>query len=318
MASLAFQHRWELQHLKHGNAWGLRYLGFVSQNVSDLNALLTRLVRVPNAQDNKYTRGVVGFVTGSIAYPGAALLGVAAAESVGIGMTRYFGPDRVADLLLLQNPQTVVSKTVTAPSEQSATPAQRVDAWVLGSGVGSDDNLQLSNIDNALEQAQLAVIDAGALLRVDYEATKAKSLLLTPHEGELIRLLEHLGQPTREIDFSSVESRVGAARLAAKLTQQTVLLKGSVTVIAKANGHHLAVGPNSPYLATAGTGDVLAGILGALAATNSQLAAESWLEIAQLAVLLHSRAAELAAELGPAVAGSLPAQIYRILMGAAK
>ena len=284
--------------------------------MSELTQLIGQLVHAPTAADNKYTRGVLGFVTGSNAYPGAALLGVAAAEAVGVGMVEDFGPERVQDLLLVDHPQVVASESVAGA---------RAQAWVLGSGVEVsgvevsgvdpiDDFSQIANVRAAAYgQGSVAVVDAGATALLDYAKTLSGSLILTPHDGELKRLFTRLQEPYRESDFETLEHRMKTAQRAAQLLGQTILFKGSITVIAQPFEETIAVGPNSPHLATAGSGDVLAGILGALAATNLTEVRESWLRVAKLAVLLHSRAAELAALEGPAVASALPAQVSKIL-----
>lgn len=250
------------------------------------------LLPTPTASDDKYSRGTVGFVTGSERYPGAALLGISAAQAVSVGFVRYVGPLRVSDLVLVNHPEVVVS-------EQPAGPAQ---AWVLGSGIPADDREQLANIRRVLEQAPVAVVDAGALDLIDVAVDSAgsgdSSLILTPHQGELCRLLNRLGvegfwHPELLDDPKKARE---AALLAAQATGQTVLLKGSETQICAPNGEAISVGPNSPWLATAGTGDVLAGVLGGIAAQNPHIARNNWLDIARLAVELHSEAAELVAK----------------------
>ena len=289
--------------------------------MSELTQLIGQLVHAPTAADNKYTRGVLGFVTGSNAYPGAALLGVAAAEAVGVGMVEYFGPQRVQDLLLVDHPQVVAAESVAGA---------RAQAWVLGSGVevsgvpalsgdsapvkSIDDFSQIANVRaSAYGQGSVAVVDAGAIALLDYAKTISGSLILTPHDGELKRLFARLQEPFRDADFDTLQHRMSTAQRAAQLLGQTILLKGSTTVIAQPFEETIAVGPNSPHLATAGSGDVLAGILGALAVANLAEVRESWLRVAKLAVLLHSRAAELASLEGPAVASALPVQVSKIL-----
>jgi hydroxyethylthiazole kinase-like uncharacterized protein yjeF len=288
--------------------------------VSELTQLIGQLVHAPTAQDNKYTRGVLGFVTGSNAYPGAALLGVAAAEAVSVGMVEYFGPQRVQDLLLVDHPQVVAAESVAGA---------RAQAWVLGSGVVApseasvpvksiDDFTQIANVcAAAYGQGSVAVVDAGAIALLDYAKTVSGSLILTPHDGELKRLFTRLQEPFRDSDFDTLQHRMSTTQRAAQLLGQTILLKGSTTVIAQPFEQTIAVGPNSPHLATAGSGDVLAGIIGALAVTNLAEVGESWLRVAKLAVLLHSRAAELTAREGLAVASALPTQVSKILRGEA-
>ena len=262
------------------------------------------LLPAPTATDTKYSRGTVGFVTGSETYPGAALLGIAGAQATAVGFVRYVGPPRVADLILVNAPEVVVAEDLA-----SSGPAQ---AWVLGSGVGGRTDAQLANIRSVLERYSVAVVDAGALDLIGEVALAADSnLLLTPHQGELCKLLNRLN-PARfwhpeQLDQPALAFE--AASEAAQQTGQTVLLKGSITVVVAANGEHVEVGPNSPWLATAGTGDVLAGVIGGIAAQNPEIAAKNWLDIARLAVELHSAAAELAHEKGTVTASSVASAV---------
>lgn len=239
---------------------------------------LKHLLRAPEAADNKYTRGVVGFVTGSDAFPGAAILGVQAASRASIGMIRYVGPEKVQRLVIEARPEVVLG-------------FGKVDAWVLGSGVDPADETQVANIESAISTGAPCVIDAGAMFNIKLEDLPAETAILTPHAGELARLLDGFGRHY-ELDYEAVQA-------AAAITRQVVILKGNTSLIAHPGGEVLAVGPNSPALATAGTGDVLAGLLGALLAANPS--ADLW-EIAELGVRMHSEAASRAAVLGSVVA----------------
>jgi hydroxyethylthiazole kinase-like uncharacterized protein yjeF len=239
---------------------------------------LKHLLRVPAADDNKYTRGVVGFVTGSEAFPGAALLGVQAAARSSVGMIRYVGPSSVQKLIIEARPEVVLG-------------FGKVDAWVLGSGVDPADGEQVGNIATAVQTGARCIVDAGALFVVDYVSMAAQSAILTPHAGELARLLDAFGRHF-ELDYEAVQA-------AAAMTRQIVILKGNTSLIAHPNGEVVAVGPNAPELSTAGTGDVLAGVLGALVAANP---GADLVEVAELGVLLHSEAASRAATQGPVVA----------------
>ena len=262
------------------------------------------LLPAPAPADDKYSRGTVGFVTGSEAYPGAALLSIAGAQATAVGFVRYVGPRRVADLLLVAAPEVVVSEDVA-----TAGPAQ---AWVLGSGVGFRTDAQHANIKEALERYPVAVVDAGALELIgETKLAPDAHLLLTPHRGELCRLLNRLnpGKIRHPEQLDQLDIAFQATAEAAELTGQTVLLKGSTTIIVAANGEHVLVGPNSPWLATAGTGDVLAGVIGGIAAQNPEIAAKNWLDIARLAVELHSAAAELAHEKGTVTASSVASAV---------
>lgn len=233
-------------------------------------------VAVPGDDDDKYSRGVVGFVTGSARYPGAAVLGVEAALRTGVGMVRYLGPGRATRLVLQRRPEAV-------------TTDGRVQAWVIGSGQDprERDELTRRQIDTAVGQGVPVVLDAGAL---DLWPHATGARVLTPHAGELARLLE--------VDKGDVlGDREASARRAAESTGSTVLLKGAETLIASPGGDLLRVRNATPWLATAGSGDALAGILGALVATHADepdLAA-----VAATAAWIHGEAARRASGGGP-------------------
>ncbi|GAA1985487.1 ADP/ATP-dependent (S)-NAD(P)H-hydrate dehydratase [Microbacterium pumilum] len=262
------------------------------------------VLRSPTAADDKYSRGVVGFRTGSDAYPGAAVLGVEAAWRAGIGMVRYLGPDRAAQLVLARRPETV-------------TADGRVQAWVIGSGMvptappDADDaspgdsgrvgpTAARSAADTAalrgiLSGAQPVIVDAGALdLAVGAHAPR----IVTPHAREHARLRELLG-----LDPASAEDDDGRAAVAAQTAAAlgaTVVVKGAVTIVAQPDGWATRVTAGTPWLATAGTGDVLAGALGAVVAAaearrEAQGEAHGLGALAATAVWLHGRAATLAA-----------------------
>ena len=252
---------------------------------------LSHLLQKPQPGDDKYSRGVLGFVTGSERFPGAAILGVTAAMRIGVGMVRHVAPTSVINLLLEVRPEVVAG-------------FGRAQAWVLGSGVPVDDEVQVANIREAVSQKCALVIDAGALELVDYSALDPQSCILTPHAGELARLLDRFGKHL-DLDYEAVVA-------AAAITDQVVILKGNTTLIADPHGEVRAVGPNSTALATAGTGDVLAGILGALLATNAD-SEPNLLDVAELAVIIHSEAAKRAAEAGPVAAFDVAEQVRTVI-----
>ena len=210
-----------------------------------------RVLRMPTAADDKYSRGVVGIRTGSDAYPGAAVLGVEAAWRTGIGMVRYLGPARPTGLVLARRPE-----TVAAPG--------RVQAWVIGSGTDAKDR---SDAETAALRAVLSgphpvVVDAGAL---DLARGAPAPRVLTPHTREHARLRAALGLDP-DVGASDDERRVAAVETAAAVGA-VVVLKGSATVVARPDGWSVIVESGTPWLATAGTGDVLAGVLGAVMAS---------------------------------------------------
>lgn len=236
-------------------------------------------IAVPGPGDDKYSRGVVGFVTGSTEYPGAAVLGVEAALHTGVGMVRHLAPASVSRLVLTRRPE-----AVTAPG--------RAQAWVIGSGQPEVRDAETAErIDAALEHPAALVLDAGAL---DLHARATRGAALTPHEGELARLLRVTRDEVRA-------DRVGAARRAARETGAVVLLKGAETIAVAPDGAGFSVSGAPAWLATAGAGDALAGVLGALVATRAASgdAAPDLAPLAATAAVLHGRAAQLAARGGP-------------------
>jgi hydroxyethylthiazole kinase-like uncharacterized protein yjeF len=258
-----------------------------------------RWIAVPGDDDDKYSRGVVGFVTGSATYPGAAVLGVEAAARTGIGMIRYLGVGRPTRLVLQRRPEAV-------------TTDGRVQAWVLGSGHDSEnlDQATSAMLDDALAQSVPMVLDGGALGR---RAAARGPALLTPHAGELSRLIG--------LDVDAIRADPhAAARRAARELDATVLLKGHTTHVATPDGTVLRVRSAPSWLATAGAGDALAGILGALLATHhEQLDADPSLlaPLAATGAVLHGLAAERASAGGPLtiidLAAALPAVIADLL-----
>ncbi len=253
---------------------------------------LKQYLRQPSASDDKYSRGVVGFVTGSEEYPGAAILGVTAAMRTGIGMVRYLGPKSVGELVLLARPEAVLADG-------------RAQAWVLGSGVPAN-SAHRDLLQQHFEAAELAVVDAGAIELLDLRRRKGLAVL-TPHAGELARLLE--------VSKDEVLADPSAKALTAAIaTNCTVLLKGNTSFIATPESEHREISNLSPALATAGTGDVLAGILGALLAANHDAAIQNaFVDIIELAVRLHSDAASYAAEAGPIVALDVAEAIRQVI-----
>lgn len=241
-----------------------------------------RFIRVPGPQDNKYSHGVLGVVTGSEKYPGAAVLGVEAAHRTGIGMVRFLGERTPAELVLARRPETV-------------TVSGAVDAWLVGSGMESTPELNpdLPDLARAVLGTQPVVVDAGGLGILGHVTAPA---IITPHEGELERLVPREGAEHEEW-----------ASKAADALGVVVVLKGHETFIATPedpSGGRFLVKVTSPttWLATAGTGDVLAGIIGAVLATNSVKRVPSMQELGHIAatgVYLHGKASQLASDHGP-------------------
>ncbi|HRW18152.1 MAG TPA: NAD(P)H-hydrate dehydratase [Dermatophilaceae bacterium] len=294
---------------------------------------------VPGATSDKYSRGVVGIVAGSTAYPGAAVLCVLGALGVGTGMVRYLGPSAVGTLVHQHAPE-----AVTAPG--------RVQAWVLGSGVdpGADDvdtDGQVARIREALAGDQPCVVDAGGLDLLD--GPRSAPTVITPHVGELARLVSRLDghELTRE---KLMERPLAHARAAANALDAVVVLKGSTTLVVapvlparKPDVHEGRGAVGAPragrpgtdlvqpgggadqlpapvraqtdapaWLATAGAGDVLSGVIGALLAAGLDP-----MDAATVGVLVHGVAADRANPGGPiralAVAHALPSTVAGLL-----
>lgn len=264
---------------------------------------------VPRASSHKYTRGVLGVVAGTPAYPGAAVLTVSAAVRAGVGMVRFLGSPGVTATVLAARPEVVAGDG-------------RVQAWALGPGVDPEDRAQTDRIRDGLAQALArelpAVVDAGGFALLPDRL--APWVVLTPHAGELATLLSARGE---DVDRAQVEAEpLRWARRAHELTHATVLLKGAVTVVVGPQGAVYAQADAPAWLATAGAGDVLTGLLGALLAGRAQdVVADPTLvaALAAAAALVHGRAAHRANPGGPvaalAVADALASTIADVLRG---
>ncbi len=237
----------------------------------------------PSGSDDKYSQGVVGIVAGSSAYPGAGVLCTGAALRTRPGLVRYAGT--AADGVRAAWPEAIV--TDGRPGD-----AGRVQAWVVGPGMGTDDAAR-SVLAEVLATDLPVVVDADALTMAAAEPAlvrgRAATTLLTPHDREFARFGTDVGA-----------DRVGAARRLAADLGCAVLLKGQATVVAGPDGRAFVNATGTPWLATAGTGDVLSGIAGALLATGLPAA-----ESGAVAAHLHGRTGQLAARRGPLLAGDL-------------
>ncbi|AHH20743.1 putative carbohydrate kinase [Nocardia nova SH22a] len=234
---------------------------------------------IPARNAHKYTRGVLGVIAGSDTYPGAAVLACLGALESGVGIIRYIGPRRVTDHVLTHVPESVPG-------------IGQVQAWLLGSGV-EDDPDQDTAIDTALQSGQPCVVDAGALSAcverrwAGERATGAEQILLTPHAGELSRILSIVGITAAREEVEARPLHYG--RELAKAIDATVLVKGATTVIVGPDGLCASQSEAPPWLATAGAGDVLAGIAGTLMAAGLNA-----LDAGEFSAHVHGRAAELA------------------------
>jgi ADP-dependent NAD(P)H-hydrate dehydratase / NAD(P)H-hydrate epimerase len=243
---------------------------------------------VPGATDDKYTQGVTGVLAGSAAYPGAAILCTGAAVAATSGMVRYAGS--AAAEVVSHRPEVVAAPTVSAVG--------RVQAWVVGPGLGTDE-AGAAAMWFALDTDLPVIVDADGLTILaahpDLVVKRKAPTVLTPHAGEFARLAGH--PPGAD--------RVAATRRLAEAFGATVLLKGNVTVIAEPSGPVYLNPAGQSWAATAGSGDVLSGVIGALLAAGVPAG-----EAAAMAAFVHARAANLsAADPGPRPAPTSAARI---------
>ncbi|SDU88741.1 NAD(P)H-hydrate dehydratase [Jiangella alkaliphila] len=234
------------------------------------DADVATLLPDPGRESDKYSRGVVGVLAGSAQFPGAAVLAVGGALHGGAGMVRYAGPDAVAVEVRQRWPE-----AIAGPSPDVVG---RVQAWTVGSGLG-----------DGREDDVRAALGAGLPVLVDADGLRglperfAGPALLTPHAGELARLLG--------VERAEVEARrLHHARAAATRWNAVVLLKGSTTVVAAPDGRVRVNPTGTSALAAAGTGDVLAGLAGSLLAGGL-----SPLDAGSVAAYAHGLAGQRAA-----------------------
>jgi hydroxyethylthiazole kinase-like uncharacterized protein yjeF len=241
---------------------------------------LRELLPQPGAADDKYTRGVVGVAAGSQQYGGAGVLATGAALHGGAGMVRYVGlaPEQIR----ARYPEVVVHPDARPHDVQ-------VQAWVVGPGLGTDDTA-MALLSDVLRTDVPVIVDADAITLIarapGLVRGRSAPTVLTPHDREFARIA---GEPSAD--------RLASVRRAAHDLGATVLLKGNATVIAAPDGAGYVNPTGTPWLATAGSGDVLSGLLGSLLAAG--LAAPL---AAAAASYVHGVAAQRAAAEGPPVA----------------
>ncbi|MEQ4205044.1 NAD(P)H-hydrate dehydratase [Actinopolymorpha sp. B9G3] len=248
------------------------------------------LLPVPEREAHKYSRGVVGVVAGSRQYTGAAVLAVGGALGGPAGMVRYAGPAEPARYVRQRWPEAVVGEG-------------RVQAWVVGSGLGSDPE-RAGDVPGILAGGVPVIVDADGLRWLPDRCDG--QVLLTPHEGELGRMLG--------VDRVHVAAhRLASAREAARRWNATVLLKGASTLVAAPDGRVRVNTVGTSWLATAGSGDVLSGLCGSLLAAGLDP-----LDAGSVGAYLHATAGVLASRGGPIAAQDIARHLpeaYRLLLG---
>jgi len=230
----------------------------------------------PSAIDHKYSRGLIAIIAGAM--PGAANLAALAAQNSGAGYVKIFASDGFQS-----THSSIVVENFSNPKQLAdLLTDQRINSVVVGPGLGCDEDAR-KVLDQVLLSDKKLVLDADALILLGAEFSKAvagrkQSTIATPHSGEFGAILDGI-----------FESKIHAARQLSKQSTATILLKGSDTVIAEPSGMTVIASSANKWLSTAGTGDVLSGIIAArMASSGNELKAASagnW---------LHTRAAQLA------------------------
>jgi hydroxyethylthiazole kinase-like uncharacterized protein yjeF len=250
----------------------------------------------PGPTDDKYSQGVTGVAAGSDVYPGAAVLATGAAVLATSGMVRFAGSATPG--VRARWTEVITSATVEA--------AGRTQAWAVGPGIGTDDAGRDVLAAVFAKDVPLVVDADGITLLAHHDelrtAIHGRTAVLTPHAGEFARIAGEVGA-----------DRIAATRRAAAELGVTVLLKGNATVVADPDGRALVHPSTGSWAATAGSGDVLTGIIGALLAAGL----EPWWA-AGCAAFVHARAADLAADGVPTPASRLQAHIPAALRSLTK
>ncbi|GAA5067544.1 NAD(P)H-hydrate dehydratase [Nocardia callitridis] len=240
---------------------------------------------VPGAFDDKYSQGVTGVCAGSATYPGAAVLCAGAAVAATSGMVRYVGTG--AGDVLAHYPEIIATQDISSTG--------RVQSWLFGPGAGTDADAR-ARLAAILDTDLPVVVDADGLTLLAADPSlvtdRRAPTVLTPHAGEFARLTGHeLGA-----------DRVTAVREFAESWRVTVLLKGRATLIAAPDAPVLVNEAGGSWASTAGAGDVLSGIIGALLAAGYRGP-----DAAAAAARVHALAANLAAHAGESAAAPISA-----------
>jgi hydroxyethylthiazole kinase-like uncharacterized protein yjeF len=246
------------------------------------------------AASNKGTFGRVLILAGSVSYTGAAALAAIGALRAGAGLVTLAAIDAVRSVVAAQAPEVTYlplpeseGGVAASAGDLVARALPRFNALVIGPGMGQSVDAQavVRGVLSAPAAADIpVVIDADALNALarwpEWSESLKMQAVLTPHPGELSRLT---GESIPDLQ----NERLTAARRCADLWHQTVVLKGAHTVVASPGGRAYVAPFATASLATAGTGDVLAGVTAGLMAQGLDAA-----DAAALGVYLHGAAAE--------------------------
>jgi ADP-dependent NAD(P)H-hydrate dehydratase / NAD(P)H-hydrate epimerase len=263
----------------------------------------------PGPESDKYRRGVVGLLAGSDRFGGAVVLATGGAVRGGAGMVRVVTASAAAPAVRQAWPEAVLTvyPDTVYPDEGGwdlIGSVGRVQAWVAGPGMGTGPDA-VARLAAILGTDLPVLVDADGLTILSQHRDllpRGAPTLITPHAGELARLLG--------TEAASVEARrLEHARRATAELGVTVLLKGSTTVVTGRAGGPVFVNPTgTPWLATAGSGDVLSGLAGSLLAQGLPPA-----EAGIAAAYLHGIAARLAAAGGPGGTDEAPIGAHDVI-----
>ncbi len=258
---------------------GMDMTGRPAEVIAMTDGSLRQMLPVPSPAADKYSGGLVGVVAGSPGYPGAAVLCVGGAVRTRPGMVRYAGPQAAA----------VVARWPEAVAADTPADAGKVQAWVVGPGMGTEGQA-ITLLRWVLGQDVPVLVDADGLTvlaampnLLQARRRAGQPTVLTPHDREFSRVF-----PDIELD-----DRLAAVRRAAWVSGATVLLKGHRTLIADPGGQAAVNLSGSSWLATAGSGDVLSGVVGSLLAAGLPP-----LLAASAGAFLHGRAGQRAQRAG--------------------
>ncbi|HEX2888099.1 MAG TPA: NAD(P)H-hydrate dehydratase [Vineibacter terrae] len=257
-------------------------------------------LRTPSLADHKYVRGHV-MVAGGETMTGAARLAALAARRIGAGLVTIAAPSAAVAAYQAAEPGNIVAPLDGAGAFRQLAADPRRNVLVVGPGAGATPATRRL-VAEALATSRACVLDADALTAFSGDPAALFGdirgpVVLTPHDGEFARLFPGLPPDLGKLD---------RARQAARLAGAVVLLKGADTVVAAPDGRAVINANAPPWLATAGAGDVLSGMIAGLAAQGMTLFAA-----AAAAVWMHGAAA---ARFGPGlIAEDLPAQLPQVL-----
>ncbi|UYQ76549.1 NAD(P)H-hydrate dehydratase [Glutamicibacter sp. JL.03c] len=268
-----------------------------------------------DAGRHKYQRGVLGLIAGSDLYPGAAQLTAKAAVNCGIGLLRTHVPESVRPLVAASVPESVpmddeqIKEALSSSRRHLHGKGAKISAWAIGPGLDGRTP-PTGVIAEVFASRQPAVIDASGL-EVVPTGPSEQPRVLTPHAKELRMLLGRAGVKVTPDEIA--QDPIRWTRWAALAYNAVVLLKGPTSYIVAPNGTSLVVSHSAPQLATAGSGDVLTGILGYLLADSSLTGTQGLrtvpnrriMELAACAAIIHGHLGRVTAEDGTVSASRL-------------